>query len=66
MSLTKLTVDSRQQKKAIQQFSKQLPDAKTCLLSTIQQKITVGDHEIVLQAQKTKGTSGMTWRISLN
>jgi hypothetical protein len=50
--------------KALQQFFKELPDAKTCSQSTIKKEFLIGNESVSFLAQKAKGSSGMTWRVS--
>lgn len=64
MSISKHS--STQKSKALQQFSKGLPDAKITPVSTIQKQFIIEDRTITFLAQKAKGNSGMTWRITYN
>lgn len=64
MSVT--TQTSPQRTKALQKFSKGLPDAKICNISTIKTEMTIENETVTFLAQKAKGTTGMTWRISSN
>jgi len=57
---------SSQRTKALQKFSKELPDAKICDISTIQREMIIEDEKIIFLAQKAKGNTGMTWRITYN
>jgi hypothetical protein len=64
MSVTIQT--SPQRTKAFQKFSKGLPDPRICDISTIKTEITIENETITFLAQKAKGTTGMTWRITFN
>lgn len=58
------TAEQYDHTEAVKQFSQGLPDARTSYQSTILQDFLIDDETITFSAQKAKGSTGMTWRIS--
>lgn len=48
---------------AISLFLKELPDPQRSRETTITDKFLVEEKEVLLRAQKCKGSSGMQWRV---
>lgn len=48
---------------AINLFLHELPDPVTSDVSTVTDSFSIEGKEVVLNAQKAKGNTGMTWRI---
>ena len=66
LSMSTTVQTSPQRTKALQKFSKGLPDARICSMSTIKTEMIIENQKVTFIAQKAKGTTGMTWRISSN
>ena len=48
---------------AINLFLHELPDPVTSNVATVSDSFSIKGKKVVLNAQKAKGNSGMTWRI---
>lgn len=62
--MSNVKLSAARKAKALQQFFSELPDAKICNQSTIKKEFLLGKQSVIFLAQKTKGSSGMTWRVS--
>ncbi len=57
---------TRDLNEAIDVFRRELPDPKRSNDSTFTDAFLIGETEVILKAQKVKGSTGMSWKIDYN
>lgn len=62
----KLEHTTRDLNEAIDLFLRELPDPKRSNDSTFTDDFLIGGAEVILKAQKVKGSTGMKWKIDYN
>lgn len=54
---------AKNMEEAIKLFLEELPDPKRTDVPAVSDRFTIGEKEVLLTAQKTKGSGGFGWRI---